>query len=534
VSDPANAGIWSDPLRRFWTFRGVCLFAAAVIYLAGSVVRIFRSRPGNNEAWFANPAVDLLVRHKMGTPVVEGVGTWLAGIDQHTYWTMPLYSLVQVPWYWLFGFSLLTQRLLTLLLGIGVLICVYVLVKKLSTEWAATLSVIFVGCDYEFMKQSAEGRMDMLCAFLGFAALAIYVSYRETRLRKAMLLSNVAAAASCMTHPCGVLALTSLWALTLYFDRKRLRWRDVALAGSPYLIALLIWGAYALPAPASFLAQMKGNARGIQAEIGGGERFNLALHPRWAVKLEMVTRYANNYHSETMPLVYVIGLLAVVVLAWRTRRKDHVAVALIAWLYFLQLTLLEGTKREQYLVHSVPVLAIALAVVLSSIELPRRYRATMVIAGVALVLTIQGVTMFRHFPTTVGLRNYFSTAKFLEANYVQGDALIAPAEFAYKFGFYHGLIDDWRIGYYSGKSPEFIVAGPQTLTDLWLNQHRNDTPEFARFVTNRLGGEYVEVMGNSAYTVYARRERAASISTQVPDADHVSEVKIVLGLHPPK
>jgi hypothetical protein len=158
----------------------------------------------------------------------------------------------------------------------------------------------------------------------------------------------------------------------------------------------------------------------------------------------------------------------------------------------------------------------------------------MVAAGVALVLTIQGLTMFRHFPTTVGLRNYFSAVKFLEANYVQGDTLIAPAEFAYKFGFYHGLIDDWRIGYYSGKNPEFIVAGPLTLTDLWLKQHRNDTPEFAKFVTNRLGNEYVEVMGNNTYTIYAKRERAASISTYVPDADNTSAVSMVMGLHPPK
>ncbi len=521
-------------MRRLWTFRGACLFAAAVLYLAGALVRIFRSRPGNNEAWFANPAVDLLVRHKMGTPVVEGVGTWLAGIDQHTYWTMPLYSLVQVPWYRLFGFSLLTQRLLTFLLGIGVLMCVYALVKKLSTEWAAVVSVIFVGCDYEFMKLSAVGRMDMLCAFLGFAAFAIFVNIRETRFRKAILLSNVAAAASCMTHPCGVLALTSLWALILYFDRKRLGWRDVALAGVPYTIALALWGAYVVPAPASFVAQMKGNARGIQAEIGGGERFNLALHPRWALKLEIGTRYASSYHSVIMPRVYLIGLVAIVVLAWRTRRKDHVAVALIAALYFLQLTLLEGQKREQYLVHSIPVLAISLAVVLCSIELPRRYKATMVAIGVALVLTIQGMTMFRHFPTTVGLRNYFSATKFLEANYVQGDTLIAPAEFAYKFGFYHGLIDDWRIGYYSGKSPEFIVAGPQTLTDLWLKQHRNDTPEFAKFVANRLGNEYVEVMGNNTYTIYARREREGSIATDIPGVDHISAAQIILGLHPPK
>ncbi len=319
-----------------------------------------------------------------------------------------------------------------------------------------------------------------------------------------------------------------------HFDRKRVGWKEVAAACAPYVIALALWGAYILPAPASFLAQMKGNARGIEAEVGGAERFNLVLHPRWAFKLEMVTRYASNYHSGTMPRVYLIGLLAIVVLAVRTRRKDQVAVALIASLYFLELTLLEGTKREQYLVHSVPVLAIALAIVLCSIELPRRYRTAMIVTGVALVVTIQGMTMFRFFPGTDGLRNYFSTEKFLEANYVPGNALIAPAEFAYRFGFYSGLVDDWRIGYYSGKNPEFIVAGPLTLTDPWLKQHRNDTPEFAQFVTNRLGQEYVVVMSNANYTVYARREHTASLSTPVSDADHTSMVRMVLGLHPPR
>ena len=121
--------------------------------------------------------------------------------------------------------------------------------------------------------------MDMLCSFLGFAALAIYVSLRETRFNRAILLSNAAAAASCMTHPCGVLALTSLWALILYFDRKRLGWKDIALASAPYLLVLTLWGAYISSAPASFLAQIRGNAKGISSEIGGRDRFSLLLHP---------------------------------------------------------------------------------------------------------------------------------------------------------------------------------------------------------------------------------------------------------------
>ena len=209
----------------------------------------------------------------MGTSVLEGPGTWLAGVQQHTYWTMPLYALVQAPWYAVFGFSIVTQRLLTFSCGLALLLCVYLLVKKLSTEWAAVVSVVLIGCDYEFVKQSAQGRMDMLCALLGFAGLALYVNLRETRFRDAVLLSNAAVAASCMTHPCGVLGLTSLWAVTLYLDRKRLGWKEVGLAAAPYMAALTLWAVYISQAPADFLTQMKGNTKGILADIGGRTRF---------------------------------------------------------------------------------------------------------------------------------------------------------------------------------------------------------------------------------------------------------------------
>ena len=118
---------------------------------------------------------------------------------------MPLYALVQAPWYAIFGFSIVTQRLLTFCCGLALLLCVYLIVKKLSTEWAAVVSVVLIGCDYEFVKQSAQGRMDMLCALLGFAGLALYVNLRETRLPGDAVLRcrTQQLPGELPTHPCG-------------------------------------------------------------------------------------------------------------------------------------------------------------------------------------------------------------------------------------------------------------------------------------------------------------------------------------------
>ena len=468
----------------------------------------------------------------MGTSVLEGPGTWLAGVEQHTYWTMPLYALVQAPWYAIFGFNIITQRLLTFCCGLALLLCIYLLVKKLSTKWAAVLSVVLIGCDYEFVMQSSLGRMDMLCALLGFAGLALYVNLRETRFRDAVLLSNAAVAASCMTHPCGVLGLTSLWAVTLYLDRRRLGWKEVGLAAAPYVVALTLWGAYISLAPTDFLKQMQGNTKGILADIGGRSRFDLITHPRWALRAELYFRYIENYHSRLVPAVYLLGLLGSIILAWRTRQKGYVTIAIIASLYFVELTLLEGLKRDFYLTHAVPALAMALAVVLCSVVPPGRVGVAAVSVLVGGLVIFQCMTEKRYSRATDAPRDYFAAEKFLEANYAPGQSLIAPPEFAYRFGFYGGLVDDWRIGYGSGKSPEFLVVGG--LTKNWLKIHHNDTPEFARFVDNRLGQEYVVVLRNPYYTIYARRQRAASVITDVPDTEHASLTKLFWRLRPLK
>ena len=504
--------------------RWACVGAALVAYVGGVLVRILSLKPTNNEAWFASPAIDLMVRHRMGTQTIDGAGTALAGIGQHTYWTMPLYSLAQVPWYGLFGFSLIWQRLFTLFCGIGVLICVYALVKKLSTPWVAALSVILLSCDFAFTVQSAMGRMDMLCALLAFAGLALYVNLRETRFREALLLSNGAVALSCMTHPCAAMGLTSLWVLILYFDRNRLGWREVGLIGVPYAFVLALWGVYISRAPRSFLSQLQANVSGVTAESGGSSRFSVLLHPRLALSSEF-HRYLWAYHSAVIPVMYVLGLATLMTLAWRTRRTDHIVFAMIGFIYLTELTVLDGLKRPWYLIHSIPVLAIATALVLCSIKLPRG----VVTAGVLLLLFAQATKNDRYAHTDHSVRDYLSVLKVLKANRIPGEVVIAPAEFAYGLGFEGQVMDDWHIGFYSGKSPEFIVVGG--LARNWISTHRNDSPELAAFIDERLGREYAVVLENPVNTVYAKRERAAGLNLDVSDAKNAPTTTLLWHLH---
>ena len=191
---------------------------------------------------------------------------------------------------------------------------------------------------------------------------------------------------------------------------------------------------------------------------------------------------------------------------------------------------MEGLKRDFYLAHAVPALDLALAVVLCSVKPPGRVRVAVMSVFVAGLVIVQCVTERHYARATYAPRDFFAAEKFLEVNYAPGQNLIAPSEFAYRFGFYGGLVDDWRIGYGSGKNPEFLVVGG--LTKNWLKAHHDDTPEFARFVDNRLGQEYVVVLRNPYYTIYARRQRAASVNMDVPDTEHASLTKLFWRLRP--
>ena len=86
--------------------------------------------PWSNEAWFASPALNLLHKGFMGTTILESRGTWLEGLDRHTYWILPLHILAQTAWYKLFGFSLLTLRSLSILWGAVVLVAWFALLRR--------------------------------------------------------------------------------------------------------------------------------------------------------------------------------------------------------------------------------------------------------------------------------------------------------------------------------------------------------------------------------------------------------------------
>jgi 4-amino-4-deoxy-L-arabinose transferase-like glycosyltransferase len=482
------------------------------VYAGLAVATSLRVYVWENEAWFASPAVTLDQKGYLGTTILESKGTWMDGIERRTYWVPPVHLLVQAAWYQLFGFSLFSLRSISILAGAAALLGWYVVVSNLSeNRTVALLAVGFIATDSHFITYASLGRPDMLCAALGSLAFAAYLNYRNRSLLTAILCAHGLAAASCLTHPCGLLYAAGLVLLMVYFDRRRLRWLDFAGAAMPYLAGLAAWSVYILQAPSQFVHQFTGNISGIASEFTSSSRFSDLASPLRALKREFFLRYGSNFgwyqtgFAIRAPLfVLLVYSLAVAAALFAPRIRNHSgyrALLLLGSLDFVVMALFDGLKGSAYLVHTLPLCASLLAICIH--VWTTAWTKPFAHIPLAAILTVFGGVQFgtilHDLLDQPQRQDYQAALDFLRRAKAPGQ-IIAAGEFAFDLGFDSGLVDDPRLGYFSGRRPSFIVAS--SIYRGWFERSAVLYPDIHRYLVQLLDHDYRVAFHNSSYTVY--------------------------------
>src|SRR6267143_1431645 len=484
------------------------VFAYVVLSVASSLTK----RPWSDEGWFANAPLNLVTKGWMGTTVAEQAGRpFLNGIDRYTYWVMPLHLVLQAAWYKIFGFSLLTKRSLSLLFGLVALGSWFLIMKALArSNQVATLTVVLLALDYNFIMSSSFGRFDMMCAALGAAGLAAYLTLRERNLTYAVLLGNCFVVASGMTHHLGLLGLFGLIFLALFFDGKRLHWRHLFVALIPYVVAATAWSFYILKSPNLFLTQFKGNAT-------ADDRLGVLMAPLAGLRREITERYLIGFglgpHSvgnsgpirlkALILLAYLVALVGFVLVKDIRKKKGYQALLILAALYFVVLTIWDGQKLTWYLIHVIPIYTGILAVWVvwcwDTVFVPR-----WLLAGAMFVfLAIQLGGVLQRIRLDAYHRNFAPAADFLKRNAHGDQVIMASAEIGFGLGNFDHLVDDSRLGFNSGKKPDFIVIEEVYRTE--FESYKNRHSDLYQFIQSRLKNEYQKVYDQELYEIYARR-----------------------------
>jgi hypothetical protein len=494
--------------------------SVVVLYFLLAAGTALSKRPWSDEGWFASPAYNLINNGHMGTTILESVEPrgQQKGINQYTYWVMPLDIVAQAAWYKITGFGIFQMRMLSAVWGLVAAISLWFIVYRLSgNRNVALLAASIAALDYTFITGASFGRMDMMCAALNFAGFASFLLLREKHFGVAILVSQACIVASGLTHPYGALGLFGLAFLTLYLDRKRVGLRHVAIALIPYVVGAAGWGLYILQRPDLFMSQFVGNAT---AGGNGGGRLDGLFAPWEALYREITLRYMVAFgmgahsagHSSLaklkifMLLTYVAGIIgSVFVRSIRTNPGYRVLIFLTG-IYFLLLTLFDGQKLAWYLVHTIPLFAALLAIFVhwlwTSTRMPRW--------AIALPLVLFAMLQLGGIAQRIRQREYQKTylpaASFLKANAEPSSLIMGSSELAFALGFDANLVDDVRLGYYTGKRPDFIVV-EEVYQDAFIGVSTQNMDVY-QHILDLLGNEYRPVYDHNHYKIYARNEPA--------------------------
>ena len=504
---------------RIWP--GKATVAIMGVYLLLSLGTLFTTRPQVDESLHANPGYNLLYNGRMAASLYEMRGYLPLSSYERTYYYPPLFFLTTAVWYRIVGFGVVQLRLLSVLCGLLALYSWSVIARSLfqspTVVWMVTG---LVSIDYFFVLGAAQGRMDMQCAALGIAAIAVYLSRREESLGSALFWSYALATMSVLTHQSGLGYWLGLAFVTLYFDRRRLSLKMLALAAIPCLIGGLGWGAYIAQDPNAFVAQMRGTmAIGEQAfEAGHWSSIHLIRN----FQKELIFRYAGPFGlmpgvglaqrlKALVLLAYIVGVAGSLVMS--RRRPNLLVLPVLTIISFSYLGFMSPSKFAYYLPHTTMYMAACLAVFLCHLELPERARKRALIGVVLVVAAIQVTGLLYRIKQDPYRRSFLPAVAAIEQHSAPDSLVIGSGELWFHLQGERRILHDPSVGYREGLKPDIFVMDP-LYRELHERDRLTDLPMYT-YVQNYLD-RWQLVYDDGYYQVYVppADKRAA-----VPAAD---------------
>ena len=498
-------------ISRPYVIISLCILA---IYLALTIGTALTEIPITDEGYFANPAFNLMTKGSFATTMLETIGTPFQGIDRHTYWIMPLEPLALSLWYRVFGFGVFSTRSLSIVWGLVALLSWFVIVRSLFKRTSLAVIVLaLLSCDYIFIVCASSGRMDMMSASLGFAGFAAYLLLRDRSLMWAILVSQSLIVMSGLTHPMGLLPFFGLLFLSLYLDRRRIGFKHVAIALTPYVIGGIAWGSYILQDPASFHSQFFGNAM-MGSDEYTGSRFVGLFSPLTGLKLELTQRYLANFglgRRDTTAtrikllflVLYLAGILGSLLVREIRRTTNYKLLLGMTLIYFVLLSFLDSQKKFYYLVHIVPFyLAMCALFIRWCWTRPNLFgKAAVLMLGAVALVEMAGLT---YRISRDNYRTSFQPAvTALKQNTTAQSSIAANPGVALGLGFPENVFHDPRFGYNSKRTFDYIIIDPETAYSIELSQQRD--PEVHDFIIRLLADQYKQIYDYRSYTIYARK-----------------------------
>jgi hypothetical protein len=480
--------------RRAW----VCAIAAVAVALILTICACLTRGPWWDEGLFADVALNFRNYGSLRSSVLAPYSfDNLPGVDRHMYWQLPGYLVSLGIWFHIVPFSVEWMRLFSTLWAVVFVASWFFFVRALSTdESLALLIASVIALDYSVIAAASNGRMEMMCAALGQAALACYVVLRDSRIRWALFLAGLFGASSLFCHPMGIVT-NSVLAVMLLLDRRKFRWNEVLIAIVPYVVFAVACGLYIWQDPTLFAEQ----AKAVSAYRVGSTAFLIRN-----LLNDFSQRYLQFYFAPLSGLhrlkifSLLFGLCGAIGLLFSQRagreqlRRFLLLAAAVA---YLGVAAVDDLKYPHYFVYVTPLLAACGALWLYRAERrgARWFAIGLLIAYVGVNIGLAANWIYRNEMGSV----FRPMARTVQDASSTGELVMGPSELGFALGFQKPLLDDCTLGFKSGVAPKVYVMYPAC-----------EVPGYSESVwtwaRDKARREYHPIAKMGGYTVYLRNQ----------------------------
>jgi hypothetical protein len=131
--------------------------------------------------------------------------------------------------------------------------------------------------------------------------------------------------------------------------------------------------------------------------------------------------------------------------------------------------------------------------------LPRWVPAGMVAVLVAVQLAVTGW----HIRQDLYDHDYLVSTHYLKSQMHPGDVVFGSAELAFELGWDGTVVDDYRLGYRSGRHAAFIVLDRNRYQE-WIPGLQKTEPAAYQYIQGMLAQDYRLLQQDDEYKVYQR------------------------------
>lgn len=327
---------------------------------------------GYDDAQYAHIAKDILrtgdwlVLHSNGEPALENP---------------PMLEWMEASLFAAFGFSDTLARLPSALCGLGVILLVYWLARKLTGDALIAVMAMFVmATSLYFLKYAARGMTDVPFTF--FVLCAVCAWARAADDPRWYLAAGASIALAQMTRSMMGLALPAVFVLDLIVARRRPAWRYAVPALAIAYVPLAAWYAYLVHLFGWWFVEV--HSTWLRNEVYGG------LSPSWR-RYTGAFEYAWMLAKSYWP--WLPAMLAGIGVAFRSRDRRLWLLVLWAAVVF---TLCAAARSRvlRYMLPAYPAFAILAALGLRKFVPERFLRGGLRIATPVLAVAVLAVAAF--------------------------------------------------------------------------------------------------------------------------------------------